>query len=366
MVFLKRNVGSHLEMSSVNPICGVILLLAQHVFRIHSLERFSKYSLKDHRELQATQTLLPGHSSFSSRLSFLPFLFLALSVSGCNSIFLQPHKPIYPFVIMDQLKLDEVEFQSEDGTLLTGWYFSTLQNCANEKYQPSCIPKIKKPKGLVVQFHGNGENMSTHYRAMSWVLLQGYDLFVFDYRSYGESGGSKSLRGAVEDSTAAVQWSVEKARSQNLPLILFGQSLGGTLLLRSLSHNPPNTPIAAVVIEGSFSTYQGIAREKLAMFWISWPLQWLAYIFISDRWSPLTPKINNIAPTPVLVLHSREDRIVPFHHGERLFKALPQPKQFWPIEEPGHINSWVAEGGAVRKKLAGFFDHATQRPPTRK
>jgi len=34
---------------------------------------------------------------------------------------------------------------------------------------------------------------------------------------------------------------------------------------------------------------------------------------------------------PVLIIHSRDDEMIPFHHGQDLYEAAPQPKEFLPI-----------------------------------
>jgi fermentation-respiration switch protein FrsA (DUF1100 family) len=54
-------------------------------------------------------------------------------------------------------------------------------------------------------------------------------------------------------------------------------------------------------------------------------------------------KISSIK-TPLLILHGKRDRIVPFEQGERLFRAAPEPKRFFAIADADH-NDTILSGG---------------------
>ncbi|UPT75824.1 MAG: lysophospholipase [Elusimicrobiota bacterium] len=60
-------------------------------------------------------------------------------------------------------------------------------------------------RGTIVHFHGNGENMTSHYLFVYWLALERWNVFTFDYRGYGASGGEKSIAGSVADGAAAIK-----------------------------------------------------------------------------------------------------------------------------------------------------------------
>ena len=279
-------------------------------------------------------------------------IFFLFSGVGCSHFFLQPHKTIYPFITADKVPFAPVSFESEDGVPLTGWYFKTQDVCSTPTYRLQCSDlKPQKARGIILQLHGNGENMSTHYRSVAWMALHGFDVFVFDYRSYGQSGGSRSVSGAIKDAIAAQHWVQNKAQGLKIPWIAYGQSLGGSLLLKTLRDLPRDENLKFIVVEGAFSSYPGIAREKLAQTWVTWPFQWLAYLLVSGTWSPDRPELARISPTPILFIYSEQDPIVPIHHGERMYRRLGEPKEFWRIPEPGHVNVSYVNRGNYREKL---------------
>jgi uncharacterized protein len=88
--------------------------------------------------------------------------------------------------------------------------------------------KQRPPKALIIHFHGNAENISTHYRSMLWLVDEGYDVFTFDYPGFGKSKG----RPEVENSMAAGQAVIRFAKEQfkDARQILYGQSFGGALV----------------------------------------------------------------------------------------------------------------------------------------
>lgn len=276
----------------------------------------------------------------------LVLIFVCSTLASCTSLFLQPSRERYPFVEKDGLNFESTFFSANDETSLNSWYFSSARN------SNSCF----KPKGLILQVHGNAENMSTHYRLLSWILSNCYDLMTFDYRGYGQSEGSKSISGSIQDTRAAIIQASIKAKELNIPFILYGQSLGGSLSLRTLTEFNEIPKPQAIIIEGSFYSYQQIAREKLALSWLTWWAQPLAYVLVSDRYQPGDEQLKKLKGIPTLIIHTKYDPVVPFNHGQQLFADLEEPKWFWTVAEPGHMNAMFTPGGPHRKSLLEWLD----------
>ena len=155
-------------------------------------------------------------------------------------------------------KWEEVRFNSADGTELTGLWFPA---------------KSIAPKGVIIHFHGNGENMTSHFLFVYWLALEGYDVFTFDYRGYGASAGDKSLSGAVEDGAAALRCARSRAGGAKERLIVVGQSLGGALALAALEREG-GEGVRGLILDSTFASYREVAQDKLRQWWLTWPLQW--------------------------------------------------------------------------------------------
>ena len=65
--------------------------------------------------------------------------------------------------------------------------------------------------------------------------------------------------------------------------------------------------------------------------------------------------MDRIAPRPVLLIHSRADRVVAFAGAERLYAAADEPKEFWELHDVPHIAAVFERPDAFRRRLADFF-----------
>lgn len=278
--------------------------------------------------------------------SIIKTLILALTVvlSGCTNVFLQPDRSLHLDPDRVGAKWTLERFNSSDGTDLTGLWF----------------PSTKGPaKAVVVQFHGNGENMTSHFLFVYWLALEGYDVFTFDYRGYGGSGGGKSIPGSVADGAAALAYARRKA--PGLPLVVIGQSLGGALAVASLDRDG-GEGVRALVLDSTFSSYRRVARLKLAPHAITWPLQWLPYLLVSDRYAPARLILKRPS-VPLLQVHAPKDPIVPYSEGRRLYALAPGPKEFWDVPGTGHTEAFGLQGAEFRPRLLKWLDVALSSAP---
>ena len=265
-----------------------------------------------------------------------------LLLSGCSSMLYYPTHALYFPPEARGYHPEEVGFRSADGTELSGWLFRHEGGAA-------------KPRAVIVFYHGNGENLSSHYVSLLWVLKQGYDFFIFDYRGYGLSKGDPSPRGTVADGEAALR--LIRARYAGTPLVILGQSLGGAVALRNAIDLKDEIALRAVVIESSFASYEEVGRRVLARGILTWPFQWLPWLVLSDRYAP-DGDIAKLAPVPLLVLHAENDRLVPFRCGEVIFAQAKEPKEFWKIPGNGHADSFLRFGPEYQRKTKDWIEAA--------
>lgn len=275
---------------------------------------------------------------------FVFFVLPAFFLLGCTSLYYLPNQRLYPFYKAENPPPEDIYFSSADGTRLHAWFF------------PYDKSKCSKPEGAVLHYHGNAQNLSSHYRLLHWMTEECYDYYIFDYRAYGRSEGGKSASGILQDARSALKFFAKTVEEKNLPLIAYGQSIGGTLLLRSLQLEGPPKNLKAVIIESSFARYSKIGREKLSELWLTWPLQWLSYLLISDEASPGGRDFSALSTVPKVLIYSEHDPVVPISHGLELYRQLPEPKWFWSHPEPGHINSMFIASGKFRKQLMQWLD----------
>lgn len=219
------------------------------------------------------------------------------------------------------------------------------------------------PRGLFVLFHGNAENLTAHYLQFAWVLKRGYDLFVFDYPGYGRSEGEPTRKGTLESGAAALEYvSAQLAPPEGQSLIVAGESLGGAVLLRCAQDWPGRDRATLLIAESTFDSYQDMARSALAKTWVTWPLQPLAYVLVTDGGYP-APGIGRLGSTPLLVGLCLQDRVVDPVFSRRIYAAATGPKWLWEIPDCGHIQVFRAQ--TQRERLFSLIDSlsASRKPP---
>ncbi|WP_432210296.1 alpha/beta hydrolase [Marinobacter alkaliphilus] len=273
----------------------------------------------------------------------LPAL-LALLQTGCSSVFFYPDKVTY--ITPDRLNLEyeDIYLDTADGETLHGWWLPALTE------EPA--------KGTVYYLHGNAQNVSAHILNVAWLPEQGYNVFAIDYRGYGQSTGAPDIEGALHDTETGLRWLAERHPENDHPLFLLGQSLGGGLGIALASEwvqRSEQPQLSGVILDGTFSGFRLIAREKLGEFWLTWPFQIPLSWSITDDYEGVD-RIANITPVPVKIIHSARDGIIPFHHGMRLYEAAEQPKNFLRTDTP-HGATFIlpAYREAVLEFMAGAF-----------
>ena len=246
------------------------------------------------------------------------------------------------------IKPEDMTITSADGTKLHAWRFKS----ALKKSSP-CV---------ILQFHGNAQNLSTHFYSFYTAPSQGYDYVTFDYRGYGSSEGKPSPKGTLEDGHAALR-SVH-ALYPGRPIVVVGQSLGGAVALRTVADLKDEIPVRLVVVDSTFSSYRSVARRTLAHSWLTWLFQPLGWLTMSDEYAP-KGRIKNLSPIPLVVIHGTKDRAVDYELGREVFVEASEPKEFWEIPDGNHIDFMYREKGMYAERFYDKLDSICEAPSVR-
>lgn len=262
-------------------------------------------------------------------------------LAGCTQLFLHPSREqvLHPQKL--GLAWEDVFLPDGHGNRLHGWYL------------PAQVPEGGAARGTVLHLHGNAENISTFIAAVHWLPAQGYNVFLLDYGGYGRSGGTATVRNVHVDARVALDWLLSRPGADSERLVVFGQSLGGSVAIHSVATHPQRERIRAVIAEGAFSSYSRIAREKMNQLWLTWPLQYpLSWLF-SDEFSA-EEGIARLSPVPLLLIHGDADAVVPASHSRRLHAAAAEPRHLWIIPGGGHIDALTRQD--YRQRLLEFLE----------
>jgi uncharacterized protein len=226
------------------------------------------------------------------------------------------------------LAYEDVTFISEDGRLLHGWW----------------IP-YDHARGTIIHCHGNAGNISDRTWLAADLHRLGVNVFLFDYRGYGQSRGMPTEQGTYRDARAAYE--VVRARYDdvdNPPVIVHGQSLGGGVAIQLAL----DKPVRALIIESAFSSTVDMGAQLYPFL----PVR----LFCRFRYESVA-KASRLA-IPKLFAHSRQDDTVPYVLGRKLYDAAAEPKQFVELSGGHNDSGWGTSPEywtAVEKLVTSVF-----------
>jgi fermentation-respiration switch protein FrsA (DUF1100 family) len=264
---------------------------------------------------------------------------LVLLLSGCMNYIFQPDKLFYYSPRELELDYYDVFLKTPDNIQIHGWFLKAKGAA----------------KGTVFVLHGNAQNISSHVISVAWLPPSGYNVFIMDYRGYGDSTGYAAIPDVFLDIKTGLAWLIKNPAVQSRPIFLLGQSLGAALGVYLIGSDlDAKQQLTGVILDGSFSRYRTLAREKLSESWLTWLLQSSLPLLLSDKYDP-EDYIAKISPLPILIMHSKDDAMVPFNYGKRLYEHAKNPKFF--IETAGsHVGTFFYE--QYRKDVLKFMSRA--------
>jgi fermentation-respiration switch protein FrsA (DUF1100 family) len=218
------------------------------------------------------------------------------------------------------LDYEDVAIGTADGERLHGWYVPVAARGGNEA------------RGVLLFFHGNAGNISHRLDSIAIFHRLGLDVLIIDYRGYGRSTGKPSEVGTYRDAQAAWDYLVRERGVAPGRIVVFGRSLGGAVGAWLASRLPADETPAAVIIESTFSSGADMARRLYPVF----PARLLTRLEypVADYAARLR--------CPVLVVHSRDDEIVPYAMGRAIYAAAPQPKSFLELRGDHNAGFWIS------------------------
>jgi len=220
------------------------------------------------------------------------------------------------------LTYQDVSIETTDGVTLHGWFI------AGQSSQ------------VLLFFHGNAGNISHRLDSIWQFQSLGLSILIIDYRGYGQSAGRTTEMGMYRDADAAWRYLIESRGIVANDIVIFGRSLGGSVASRLASENQP----LALIVESSFTSIPDIAQDLYP--WL--PARWLS------RLNHATREYVRDVRCPILVIHSRDDEIIPFRHGETIFASANEPRTLLTLRG-GHNDAFLIDESVYVEGLRTFL-----------
>ncbi|WP_233200151.1 alpha/beta hydrolase [Blastopirellula marina] len=221
----------------------------------------------------------------------------------------------------NNLRFQDVFFTAKDGTKLHGWY------CPADN-----------PRAVMLVAHGNAGHVAARAEWIRFLQTElSVSVFMFDYRGYGRSEGKPTIRGVLQDGTAARAKLCELASIEPSEMLIMGESLGGAIAVQLAADAAPR----GLILQSTFSSLRDVADVHFPK------LSWLVSRKVLDSVTQIKRYRG-----PLLQSHGSLDLTIPYASGEKLFRAANEPKQFVTVEGAYH-NDCLTD--AYLKQLDAFI-----------
>ena len=201
---------------------------------------------------------------------------------------------------------EEINLTAKDGTKINAIYIKTSET----------------PKGVVLYFHGNADNLQRWANYHTDFTQRGYDFFAIDYRSYGKTKGSPEFENLYSD--ARVAYDFVKRKYPTEQIILYGRSLGTGIA----THLATTATAQRLILETPYNTIRSVMSTSFIPLYMPFSLKY-----------PLE-NVHSLpqVPIPVTVFHGTKDELIAYELAEKLRPVLKENDTFITIPGGGHKN----------------------------
>jgi dipeptidyl aminopeptidase/acylaminoacyl peptidase len=283
--------------------------------------------------LVATFLILATGWHFSS-------VILQLSIHECD----EEHYVFCGDPSTQNIQFEEVSFTSEDGLTLPGWYMDSTDN-----------------DKAILLVHGRGANRTEGMRYAKSLIAAGYNVLAFDMRHPRQDPNILSTMGFHEkkDINAALNFlETDKSIKQ---IGLMGFSMGAAAGIIVMAKDPR---VKVGVFSGGYAHSMDVLAEQgkklhgLPRYPLMPVVEKLFELRGNVNADETNPEsyIGQIFPRPIYIMHGTEDQTVDFTHGQRLFAAAKEPKQFWQAQGGRHTRLWQHNKEKAESSVVEFFN----------
>jgi hypothetical protein len=234
------------------------------------------------------------------------------------------------------LEYEEIGFKSADGLNLSGWL----------------IPNKRTKKAIIVM-HGYPADKA-NLLGIGQFLAKDFNVFLFDFRSFGKSHGKYTTAGYLEknDLLGAIGFLQDRGLNE---IGLYGFSLGGSVALMTRHDN-----IKAIVADSAYAKLSNMVKRMYGIFSVfKYPLFYLTKIYgillLGINIADVSP-VDSIrdADIPILLIHAGKDSQIPVSESYILHEANKKA-QLWVIKNADHGMTHSINEIEYEKRVIGFF-----------
>ena len=207
------------------------------------------------------------------------------------------------------VNIEKVKITTEDNIDLLAWYHKK---------------DIKKYK-TILYLHGNAGSLENRIHKINHFNNININFLLLAWRGFSGNEGKPTEQGLYQDARSAVKWLINQGVTEE-NIIIYGESLG-TGVATEIAQNKN---FAGVILESPFTSMIDLGKKYYPIF----PVK----LLLKDKYES-EKKIKNLK-SPLLVMHGKKDKIVPFYMGEKIFDMANNPKFNYFTEMDDHMMNY--------------------------
>ena len=209
-------------------------------------------------------------------------------------------------VINEPTEIEKVKITTVDNINLVAWFYNK---------------DIKKFKTILF-FHGNAGSLENRTYKLNHFKDLNVNFLIIAWRGFSGNKGKPSEVGLYKDAKSAIKWlNLKGVNEENI--ILYGESLGTGVAVEIAQ----NKNYAGVILESPYTSMVNVGKKYYPLF----PVR----ILLKDKFESFK-KIEKIS-IPILVIHGKMDKIVPFVMGKKMYELANEPKYSYFSEYDDHM-----------------------------
>ena len=220
------------------------------------------------------------------------------------------------------VSVSKVKIKTQDNIELLSWY----HNKDIDKYK------------TILFLHGNAGSLENRIHKINHFKDMNVNFLLVSWRGFSKNKGKPTEKGLYEDARSAVEWLKSKNVGEN-NIIIYGESLGSGIATEIAQ----NKNFAGIILESPFTSMIDAGKDKYPYL----PVK----LLLKDKYES-NKKIKNIN-SPILIMHGKVDKIVPFHMGKKMYELANEPKYYYFSEYDDHMMEYNEK---LLKTLRDFIE----------
>jgi hypothetical protein len=205
-------------------------------------------------------------------------------------------------------KIEKIFTRTEDGLNLRAWFH-----------------KKNNVEKTLLFFHGNAGNLENRIYKLNHLGDLNINYLILAYRGFNGNSGNPTEKNIYLDAKSALTWLNSKGIADK-NIILYGESLGAAVAIEIAK----DKNFSGIILESPFTSMIEMGK----VYYPYLPVR----LLLKDKFDNQS-KIKSIN-SPILVMHGRKDKIVPFYMGKKIYDLANKPKYSYFIDFDEHMMSF--------------------------